>query len=210
MIKVEINSLGDSMTLNVYRNKLLNAILYFSKNTRHCNKTKLLKLLYHLDFIHFKQTGYPSIGLTYYTYKEGPVPVRFWKEVQHGKVPLDFKGKFEIKITHYPKPSDNEYSFLALVEPDLSVFSPRECKIMAELAQKYKYKSAKQISEETHLPHQPWNTTKSTSGLNKPIDYLLSLDEQAGISWDNAKDNLSEFYAAVKNFNLRATKPAEN
>ncbi|MGD0795226.1 MAG: Panacea domain-containing protein [Dehalococcoidales bacterium] len=196
--------------LNTYRNKLLNAILFFSKNTRHCNKTKLLKLLYHLDFIHFKQTGFPSIGLTYYTYKEGPVPVRFWKEIQHGEVPPDFRGKFEIKIAHYPKPTDREYTFVALVEPDLSVFSPRERRILTALANTYQYKSATQISEATHLPRQPWHTTKVTSGLSKPIDYLLSLDEQTDIPWDKARENLSEFYAAIKNFDLRATRAVQS
>lgn len=198
------------MPLNAYRKKLLNAILFFAKNTRYCNKTKLLKLLYHLDFMHFKQTGYPSLGLTYYTYKEGPVPVRFWKEIQHGIVPSDFRGKVEIKIkAGYPKPNDKEYEFIALTDPDLSFFTPREQEILHNLVQKYKNKRAKQISEETHLPRQPWHTTKITDGFNKPISYLLCLDEQAGISWDMAKNNLAEFYAAVRNFNLRATKPVE-
>ena len=205
-----IVSLGDSVRLNMYRNKLLNAVLFFAQNTRFCNNTKLLKLLYHLDFIHFKQTGYPSIGLTYYTYKDGPVPVRFWKEIQHGTVPSDFSGKFKIKIKEgYPKPSDKEYEFIALTDPDLSFFTPREREILLDLAQKYKTKSATQISEETHLQRQPWHTTKMTNGSNKRIDYLLCLDEQAGISWDEARSNLSEFYAMVKNFNLRATKPVE-
>jgi len=197
------------MTINVYRNKLLNAILFFAKNTRHCNKTKLLKLIYHLDFIHFKQTGFPSIGLTYYTYKEGPVPIRFWKEVQHGEVPLDFRGKFDILITHNPKLNEEEYIFTSLVEPDLSFFSPRELRILEALAKTYKDKSAKQISEETHLPNQPWDTTLKTKGRNKQIDYMLSLDKHSSISWETAANNLSEFYAVVKNLKLNPTKAAE-
>ena len=66
-----------------------------------------------------------------------------------------------------------------------------------------------QISEETHLPRQPWHTTKITKGMNRQIDYLLCIDEDSEISWDEAKDNLSEFYGVVKNFRLVATKPAE-
>lgn len=205
MIEVTKSIEGYVMPPSMYRNKLLNAVLFFSRKTLFCNKTKLLKLLYHLDFIHFKQTGYPSIGLTYYTYDKGPVPVRFWKEVQHGVVPSDFKGKLEIEA----KEDAKEYVFKALTNPDLSYFTPREQDILNMLATKYRNKTATQISEETHLPRQPWHTTKITKGMNRQIDYLLCLDEDSGVSWDEAKDNLSEFYAVVKNFKLSATKPAE-
>jgi uncharacterized phage-associated protein len=198
------------MTINVYRNKLLNAVLFFAKNTHHCNKTKLLKLIYHLDFIHFRQTGFPSIGLTYYTYKEGPVPVRFWKEVQNGKVPQDFQGKFDIQITYNPKINKDEFIFTALAEPDLSYFSPRESRILEALAKTYKDKTAKQISEGTHLPNQPWDTTLKTKGKNKPIDYMLSLDTSSSVSWETATNNLSEFYAVVKNLKLNPTKATES
>lgn len=204
---IEVTKLieGYVMPPNMYRNKLLNAVLFFSQKTLFCNKTKLLKLLYHLDFIHFKQTGYPSIGLTYYTYEKGPVPVRFWKEIQHGVVPSDFRGKLKIEA----KEDAKEYVFKALTNPDLSYFTPREQDILNMLATKYRNKTATQISEETHLPRQPWHTTKITKGMNRQIDYLLCLDDDSGVSWDEAKDNLSEFYAVVKNFKLSATKPAE-
>jgi uncharacterized phage-associated protein len=205
MIKTTMPAEGDMVSLNMYRNKLLNAILFFSQNTLFCNKTKLLKLLYHLDFIHFRQTGYPSIGLTYYTYEKGPVPVRFWKEIQHGVVPSDFRGKFEIEV----KENAKEFIFKAVTVPDLSYFTPREQDIINMLARKYYSKTAKQISEETHLPRQPWHTTKITKGMNRRIDYLLCIDEDSGVSWDEAKGNLSEFYGVVKNFRLVATKPAE-
>lgn len=205
MVIVANSTEGDVMSLNMYRNKLLNAILFFSQNTLFCNKTKLLKLLYHLDFIHFKQTGYPSIGLTYYTYERGPVPVRFWKEIQYGVVPSDFEGKFTIEATE----DVTECTFRALTKPDLSFFTPREQDILSMLVTKYYDKTAKQISEETHLPRQPWHTTKITKGMNRQIDYLLCIDEDSEISWDEAKENLSEFYGVVKNFRLVATKPAE-
>jgi len=48
---------------NINRKKLLNAILFFAKHTLHCNTTKLFKLLSFFDFEHFRQTGYPAIGL---------------------------------------------------------------------------------------------------------------------------------------------------
>jgi len=39
------------------REKLLNAVVYFVKETKHCGVTKLVKLLYYLDFFHFKEAG---------------------------------------------------------------------------------------------------------------------------------------------------------
>lgn len=197
------------MSLNIYRRKLLNAVLYFLNHTQRVNATKLLKLLYHLDFMHFRQVGYPSIGLTYYTWEQGPVPVRFWKEIEKGLIPKDFEDMFEIVIkTESTKPDFKEYRFIAHADEDMSVFSPRETKIMEALAKKYKSASATEISEETHLPNQPWDTTKKTHGMNKQIDYLFSLDEKSGVDWDTAKNNLAEFYTVIRNFKLNPTKPA--
>ncbi len=206
-----INSkMREKMPLSIYRRKLLNAILFFISNTRYVNTTKLLKLLSYLDFIHFRQTGYPSIGLTYYTYKKGPVPVRFWKEIQKGVVPSDLKDSFSIIIRRDDSNSAfKEFKFVAHSKPDLSYFTPRETRILEELANKYKYTRAKHISEDTHLPNQPWDTTIKTRGENVPIDYLVCLDKDSDVDWDTAKNNLSEFYAAVKNFKVGATKAAE-
>ena len=50
--------------INTYhREKLINAIIYFAQNTKYCGKIKLFKLLYFLDFWHFKQTGKSVTGL---------------------------------------------------------------------------------------------------------------------------------------------------
>ena len=45
------------MPIYHHREKLLNAIVYFANHTKSCGKTKLYKLLYYLDFTHFKETG---------------------------------------------------------------------------------------------------------------------------------------------------------
>ena len=197
------------MSLSIYRRKLLNAVLYFLNHTNRVNTTKLLKLLYQLDFMHFRQVGYPSIGLTYYAWEQGPVPVRFWKEIEKGRIPKDFEGLFAINIkAEDAKPDYNEYQFIAHASEDMTVFTPRETKIMETLADKYKNSTAKEISEETHLPNQPWDTTIKTRGKNKQIEYLFSLDRESSVNWDTAKNNLVEFYTAIRNFRLNPTKAA--
>ena len=194
--------------MNIYRRKLLNAVLFFAKNTRRPNLTKMLKLLYFLDFTHFKQTGYPSIGLEYYAWERGPVPKDFWIEVKGGIIPDDFEGKLAILTINQEDPleSRKELLFKAIAKPDLTVFSPREIKTLEYLADVYRDTPAYLMSEVTHLHKQPWDTTKKTKGLNNPIDYLLCIDEEADISLDEAKETLREHFAVVHNFGIEPTK----
>lgn len=195
------------MQVNIYRKKLLNAVLFFAKNTKHSNMTKLSKLLYFLDFTHFKQTGYPSIGLNYCAFKKGPVPKDFWLEVKDGHVPEDFRDKLAlIPRVDELDPSFKETEFRAIGEPDLSIFTPREIEILNNLAFIFKEARAWEISEVSHLPNQPWDTTFKQRGENCPIDYLLAIDEQTKVSLEEAKESLKEHFEAVRNFNLEPTK----
>ncbi len=50
------------------RAKLLNSIIYFLSNTKSCGKTKLFKLLYYLDFMHFREIGWSVTNLDYYAW----------------------------------------------------------------------------------------------------------------------------------------------
>ena len=195
--------------MNAYRNKLLNAVLFFAKNTKRPNLTKMLKLLYFLDFTHFKQTGYPSIGLEYYAWERGPVPKEFWIEVKDGIIPDDFEGKlaiFTIENQEDPLSSRKELLFKAIAKPDLTVFTPREIEILEYLADVYRDTPAYLMSEVTHLRNEPWDTTKKTKGLNNPIDYLLGIDEKAEVNLDDAKESLKEHFEVVHNFGIEPTK----
>lgn len=192
---------------SIYRRKLLNAVLFFAKNTKHLNLTKLSKLLYFLDFTHFNQTGYPSIGLNYYAFQKGPVPRDFWLEIKDGDVPEDFRGKLAlIPRTDEFAPNYKEMEIRAIKSPDLSIFTPRETKILDDLAFMFKEARAWEISEVSHLPKQPWDITKKKSGENCLIDYLLAIDEKSEVSLDDAKDSLKEHFEAIRNFGLEPTK----
>jgi len=195
------------MGMNIYRRKLLNAVLFFASNTKRVNLGKLSKLLYFLDFMHFNQTGYPSIGLKYYTFEKGPVPKDFWLEIRDANVPEDFKGKIGlIRRTDDFAPSYKEVEVHALEKPDLSVFTPREMKILEDLAFVYKEARASDMSEVTHLPKQPWDVTKKQKGKNKPIDYLVSISKESAVSLEDAEDTLKEHFEVVHNFDIEPTK----
>ena len=193
--------------MNIYRKKLLNAVLFFASNTKRVNLGKLSKLLYFLDFIHFNQTGYPSIGLKYYTFEKGPVPKDFWLEIRDADVPEDYKGKIGlIRRTDDFAPNYKEVEIRAREKPDLSVFTPREIEILNNLAFVYKEATASDMSEVTHLPKQPWDITRREKGKNQPIDYLVSIGEESAVSLDDAADSLKEHFEVVHNFGIKPTK----
>jgi uncharacterized phage-associated protein len=190
--------------MDYYREKLLNSILYFCKNTKRCNTTKLLKLLAFFDFTHFKQTGYPSIGLSYFTWKHGPVPKEFYEEIKNGNVPSDFADKF-VAIPQdwgpeYPEIPEFVYKAKARVTPDTSIFTPREVKILNLLCDIYYDATAGQMTEVSHLHNSPWETTVRTKGYLQPIDYLLCIDDESPLKVDEAKSKFKEHAEMLDNF----------
>jgi len=197
------------MKTNFYRDKLLNAILYFASNTKKPNLTKILKLLYFLDFTHFKETGYPSINLLYYTWEYGPVPKDFYQEVKDGNVPEDFADNLTIIPSNrwdQDYPGLKEYIFRSRKKPNVGVFTPRELKIIENLCDIYRDATANQMSEITHLSKQPWDTTKKMRGLNQYIDYLLSIDDTSPLCVNEAREKLKEHFEVLENFDLNPMK----
>ena len=194
--------------MNYYRAKLLNAVLYFCQNTKRCNTTKLLKLLAFLDFAHFKQTGYPSIGLIYHAWKRGPVPISFYEEIKGGNIPNDFSNMLASIPQEFADdyPEIKGYLYKAKAKIDESVFTPREMKILKWLCDVFRDATANQMSEVTHLHREPWDTTKKTKGLYQYIDYLLAIDDTSSLCIDEARDKLREHFEIVNNFGLNPTE----
>jgi len=98
------------MIITHHREKLINAIIYFANNTKRCGKTKLLKLLYFLDFRHFKQTGKSVTGLDYYAWDMGPVPKDLYNELDAMKPDLKSAIKELPKEGEAPK-VEGDYEF---------------------------------------------------------------------------------------------------
>jgi len=193
--------------MNIYRQKLINAVLFFAKETRHANMTKLMKLLNFFDFEHFNQTGYPSIGLKYQTFEKGPVPKKFWLEVKDGVAPDDLKDKVTIAEKYYEN-GWKEMEFIAKTgaQVDFAVFTPREKKILEKLAYIYKDETAKTMSDISHEDDQPWEITKRKKGLYAEIDYLLALKEDSTVDREEAKGNLNDHFSIMKAFKIEPTK----
>ena len=184
---------------NTYREKLLNAVLFFAKKTKWPSLVKMFKLLFFLDFYHFKLTGRSVTDLDYKALPYGPVPCHFYDEVRNGNVPDDMKHAIALvpMKVEYDIPA---FEFKAKRKPDLSVFTPREQKILEELAFTFKDATPTQMSEISHLKNQPWDKTIKEKGPNQLIDYLLALDADAKVSVEDAKMLLKEHREMLNNF----------
>jgi len=190
---------------NTYRQKLLNAIIYFTKNVKKPSKVKIFKLLYFMDFKHFQQTGRNVTNLDYFALEFGPVPLSFYEEVNNNEVPIDFSSVLCIQ----PFESENSerkggmFKVKPNIKEDINVFSPREQKIIKELTEIYKDVDAKLISDISHFKNQPWDKTIKVKGLNKKIDYELALDKDSEINFEDAEELINERQEMLKAFPLK-------
>lgn len=174
------------MIITRHREKLINAIIYFAKETEHCGKTKLLKLLYFLDFYHFKQTAKSVTGLEYFAWEQGPVPKELFEELS-GNMKVDLKGAISLASTEdfqkiVPKKKFNE-----------DYFTNREKKLLKDLSYVFRDAKAEEMVEVSHLRNEPWDKTLKEKGPRQKIDYMLSIDdEENSLSYNEAKERMEE------------------
>ena len=165
------------------REKLLNAIIYFSNNTRYCGKTKLFKLLFFFDFEHFKEVGRGVTGLTYNAWRMGPVPTKLMNEVEaesdSNESESDLSKTIEIKYVSVGK-SHPMMTFNPLVEFNRQIFSKRELKLLERIAEENKLLGGEQMVEKTHLPTLPWYRVHQVEGRELaeiPYHYAIAEDD---------------------------------
>lgn len=161
------------MIVSHEREKLINAIIYFAQHTRYCGKIKLIKLLYLLDFEHFRQTGRSVTGLDYLAWKMGPVPLSLYQEWD------DPQGDFAQAIAIEPEKVFDYLLETAVprVDFDDSHFTKRELRIMGELAERFRESLSKPMIDVTHAELGPWEKIwDSGRGNNGRIPYSLAID----------------------------------
>ncbi len=169
------------MLTNYDREKLINAILYFAEHTKNCGKTKLFKLLYFLDFEHYKQTGRSVTGLEYYAWKMGPVPVALMDEIQMPEPDLAEKISFKIIPTKF---NNDMVLFEPKSEFDPSHFTKRELRLLQDLASRYETSKADDMVEVTHLETLPWHRVFMEEGKRQakiPYEYAMKPEEAEAI-----------------------------
>ena len=155
------------------REKLLNALIYFSENVMYAGKTKLYKLLNFLDFLHFEKTGRSVTGLKYFALEMGPVPLELQSEWSHPK--SDFRSALRHQIKVLPG-NKKRFSLKPLKKFDESVFSPFEFELIQRLAKKHFKDNAEDMSEFSHFETGPWHEVwEEQNAHNQEIPYDLVL-----------------------------------
>jgi len=171
------------------KEKRINAIRYFCRHANFLTETKLYKLLYFLDFLHFKEVGRPVTDLEYFAWSYGPVPSKLFFEIKEKKAPKEIlMCIIEEKDAETGKKVRT--SFKSLQAPNLNVFSDREIQMLEKVAFIFKDAKAKDMTEITHLKNEPWHKTLESKGEKSKIDFLLSLDKDAKIDESLAEERL--------------------
>jgi len=154
------------------REKFIQAILYFAHNTRALGKVKLFKLLYLLDFEHFRQTGRSVTGLQYRAWKMGPVPaalVQQWDE-------LDDDLAAAIRIEPRPVIDYVRENVIPIQLFDSEHFTRRELRLLEEIAARYRDTLSEKMIDVTHAENGAWaKTWAGGEGNDFTIPYELAI-----------------------------------
>jgi len=179
------------MLIDHSREKLIQAVVYFAKHTKYCGTTKLMKLLYFLDFKHFRETGKSVTGLDYYAADFGPLARDLHRELTDPRgLPKDLASAIAI---YQPEDAKDFRKIVARAKFDPTHFSKREKRILDEVACIFRDARASDMTESSHLRNQPWDVTFKTKGFMAHIDYMLALDEGKGsLSREVVEERIAE------------------
>jgi len=164
--------------LNVNRDRLINAIVFFAKNTKYCGKIKLFKLLYMLDFEHFRQTGKSVTGFDYQAWKFGPVPVRLMEEWEQ----LDADMSSAVHIVEEPVIDYVRQTVKVNEGVDFNEenFTPRQLRIMGTLVEQFRDTRSPAMIDVTHTQNGAWDKVwRGGEGACDQIPYSLSIPDEA-------------------------------
>ncbi|OAJ47773.1 Panacea domain-containing protein [Pseudomonas marginalis] len=165
------------MLITHEREKLIQAIIFFVSNTQHCHKIKLFKLLYFLDFEHFKETGRSVTGSDYSAWPKGPVPVDLMAEIELPQPDMAASIRFSNQAIR------NGQQVMLNIEPRIEFssknFTKRELGLMRRLAEEYRSTLADDMIEATHLENMPWDKVFNQQGARQQrIPYELAIRSQ--------------------------------
>lgn len=124
--------------------KVANFVLFFAEKMQPL-KTKLNKLLFYADFVHFRETGYAISGCNYRAIKLGPVPSHF----------SELFGLLEdqgfVQVEHEVLERGVGERFVPAREFDASLFSEKELAHMGQIAKAFE---AHKTTEIVNLSHE--------------------------------------------------------
>lgn len=133
-------------------------------------KTKLLKLLFYADFLHFKEVEQSITGLKYARLPMGPVPHEY-------NLVLETIVRSDPSIHMEPVEFEKYSGELVKVDspPNTGNFTDTELKILKTVNKKFSYYSSKDISLETHT-ESAYKETKHANLISYRYAKEINLD----------------------------------
>jgi uncharacterized phage-associated protein len=163
-----------TMLIQNDRAKLINTVVYFAANTRYCGKVKLFKLLYLLDFAHFRETGRSVTGLEYRAWKMGPVPLSLMQEWD--QLEPDMGAAVDIVPEQVIDYIRERVSAKTAFDP--SLFTKRELRMMDQLAARFRDEMTRPLIDFTHAERGPWDKIWDDGrGNNERIPLTLAVSD---------------------------------
>jgi uncharacterized phage-associated protein len=146
--------------------KLQQVILYFLEhiNNVHLGRTKLMKLLYFVDFNHYEAYGQSVTGAVYRKLPHGPYPDKIEKIIK--KMEMTGLAR-EVKVAHKGFSQTRLLTLGAKFNP--AKFSGAELQTLERVAADWADATAAQIEAATHR-EAPWAGTAD----GKTIDYEMA------------------------------------
>lgn len=164
------------MLRNRDREKLIQTIVFFARNTKVLGKIKLFKLLYLLDFEHFRATGRSVTGLDYRAWKLGPAPLALHQEWDDPEPDLLAAVAIQPeKVYDYVRET-----VVPRTEFDDRHFTRRELKLMQDIAATYRDEYSPKLIDVTHAENGAWaKVWRNGEGDDELIPYTLAVSEDA-------------------------------
>jgi len=110
-------------------------------------------------------------------------------------MPDNFKNELAIVTDNSEEDSFNDYKkFKVLLKNqkiDFDWISPIEKETLEQVAEIFKYATAKEMTEITHLHNSPWDKTVKELGIGKLIDYKLAIDDESLLDQDTIEEYIT-------------------
>jgi len=167
---------------NYSEEKLQQVILYFLEhiNNVHLGRTKLMKLLYFVDFDHYEAHGQSITGATYRRMPHGPYPQDAEKLIKKMEKASLLR---EVKVNHKGYTQHRLLTLKAKFDP--AKFSGAELQTLERVASDWADATAAQIEAATHR-EAPWAGTAA----GKTIDYEMA-EYRHAIGFEPLDDSLA-------------------
>lgn len=154
---------------NHKNDRLANATLYLLRACPDAGLTKLLKLLYHADYLHYRDHLKTITGATYVALERGPAIDGYEQEFQT----LEGRGILSTREKSVFGKDKLKKEFLPLMEPDMDAFDEAELGTLRDVVLRYGDMSGVALSKMSHEEALPWSLVWDENNPGAPIPYAL-------------------------------------